>query len=61
MNTPLMDIAENAYWGCNGNTQQSLECVIRAIQEFYEGALITAHVENERLAVQLENMEAAYA
>lgn len=59
MDNPIMDRARNAYWDCNGNTEQSIACVVRTIQEYYEDALISAHIENERLAVQLENAEAA--
>lgn len=61
MDNILMDRAKDAFWLCDGNTEQSLECAIIAIQQFYEGALISAHIENERLAVQLENLEATYA
>lgn len=61
MNTPLIEIAEQAYWNCEGNTRQALENVVSAVQQYYEDALLSAHIQNERLLVQLENMEAEYA
>lgn len=58
MDNPIMDRAWDAYWK-EGNTKIALENVVRVVQEYYEDALIAAHVANERLAVQLENLEAA--
>lgn len=57
----LTDIAEEAYWDCEGNTRQSLENVVRVVQQYYEDALLSAHIQNERLLVQLAEAGAEYA
>ncbi len=57
MTAPLMDRVWDAYWD-QGNTKLALERVVEVVQEDSKQALITAHVEIERLTQLCAELEA---
>ncbi|UCA47620.1 hypothetical protein [Pseudochrobactrum sp. XF203] len=56
MTAPLMDRVWDAYWD-HGNTKLALERVVEVIQEDSKQALLTAHVEIERLTQLCAELE----
>lgn len=61
MNTSLIEIAEQAYWNCEGNTRQALENVTHALSEQFKEIIISISVENERLKAKIAESEDEYA
>ncbi|MDR2311681.1 MAG: hypothetical protein LBE54_11915 [Brucellaceae bacterium] len=57
MTAPLMDRVWDAYWD-QGNTTLALERVVEVVQEDSKQALISAHVEIERLTQLCAELEA---
>lgn len=57
MTAPLMDRVWDAYWD-QANTKLALERVVEVVQEDSKQALITAHVEIERLTQLCAELEA---
>ena len=57
MTAPLMDRVWDAYWDAKDN-RQALERIVEITQEDSKQALITAHVEIERLTQRCAELEA---